>query len=257
MERIGESRLLLAHSDPEKLKRLRDVVEQAGYYICATATDGGEVIRQVRTQRPVLVVMDLALAYVDGLEVLRYLGRKEPQVKTLVLSSSGGNVLTRAIAAGACGVLCVPFADSLLLEEVKRLAWPEELELTEEMVDKQVVAIFANLRAPMNLKGYHYMREAINIAVNARGVASCHGMTEKIYAPIAQEYDATVSQVERAMRSFTQHVFAQAGRDMLERYFPGEDLEQGSLSNSKFITGIAGYICRQHRREQLRLRQWG
>src|SRR5258708_39799535 len=62
---------VLVVDDEPKLARLaRDYLEHAGYAVL-TAGDGPSAVQAARTRRPDLVILDLGLPGLDGLEVLR------------------------------------------------------------------------------------------------------------------------------------------------------------------------------------------
>lgn len=249
-------RLLVAHSDRDELSRLRLELERAGWQVCGTTEDGGQLLRMAWTMRPELVILDLALSGQSGLEVLGRLKEQDPQIKCLVLGAYCDEIYAEAIARGAAGVLSSPFSTARLLERVGQLLAPSVTEWTQERVEHMAQVIFANLRAPANLKGYRYMMEALGIVLRDRDLIARRNVFQELYEPIAGQYGATASQVERSMRSFTAHIFEKAERTMLERYLPMEDVARGRISNTRFLSAISGYIYRQNRREQLRSWWW-
>lgn len=257
MEREEVHSLVLAHGDREERSRLCLELERAGYTICGVADDGGKLFRLVRTQRPEMVLLDLSLSYMTGLEVLRQLKEMEPQVKCLVVGAFTEKTMAQALADGASGVLCAPFSNHLLLERVKEVLSHTGSELSEDEIETGCLTILTDLQAPTRFKGYRYMMDALNIVLHDRGLIARRNVIEELYQPIARTYNATESQVERAMRNLTRRIFARSSREMLERYLPWEYVERGSISNTKFIEAVTGYIFRQHRSEQLKNWWWG
>jgi DNA-binding NarL/FixJ family response regulator len=83
----------------------RDLAE-AGLEVVATASNGEEALRRAAAARPDVVVVDLRLPTMTGVEVTRELVRADPSVRVLVLSASGerDDVLA-AVKAGATGYL--------------------------------------------------------------------------------------------------------------------------------------------------------
>src|SRR5258708_33540941 len=66
----------------------RDLAE-AGYAVVATAADGAKALRVTAAARPDVVVLDLQLPDMSGVEVTRGLRATDPAVRVLVLSASG------------------------------------------------------------------------------------------------------------------------------------------------------------------------
>jgi DNA-binding NarL/FixJ family response regulator len=98
----------------------------AGHEVVATAADGGEAVRRAPAARPEVVVLDLQLPVLSGVEVTRALVAADPTVRVLVLSASGehGDVL-EAVKAGATGYLVKSASSSELLDAVARTALGE------------------------------------------------------------------------------------------------------------------------------------
>jgi two-component system cell cycle response regulator DivK len=67
-------RILVVEDNPLNLKLVRDVLEFAGYHVTAAQT-GEEGLRAARTEPPDLVLMDLQLPGIDGVETLQRLRR--------------------------------------------------------------------------------------------------------------------------------------------------------------------------------------
>ncbi|MGZ4596384.1 MAG: response regulator transcription factor, partial [Actinomycetes bacterium] len=103
----------------------RDLTE-AGHQVVATAGDGAEAVRRAPAARPEVVVLDLQLPELSGVEVTRALVAMDPAPHVLVLSASGehGDVL-EAVKAGATGYLVKSASRDELLSAVSRTAQGE------------------------------------------------------------------------------------------------------------------------------------
>src|SRR6202522_448300 len=83
----------------------RDLAD-AGYDVVATASDGAQALRVTGAARPDVVVLDLQLPDMSGVEVTRGLRAAHPAVRVLVLSASGEQQdVLDAVKAGAVGYL--------------------------------------------------------------------------------------------------------------------------------------------------------
>lgn len=100
----------------------RDLAE-AGYDVTATVGEGRQAIRVTRAARPHVVVLDLQLPDLPGVEVIRGLVAAEPDVRILMLSASGErrDVLD-AVKAGATGYLLKSADRAEFLDAVARTA---------------------------------------------------------------------------------------------------------------------------------------
>ncbi len=100
----------------------RDLAE-AGYDVVATAADGAQALRVAGAARPDVVVLDLQLPDMSGVEVTRGLRAAHPVVRVLVLSASGEQQdVLDAVKAGAAGYLLKSAARPEFLDAVRRTA---------------------------------------------------------------------------------------------------------------------------------------
>src|SRR6195256_4793155 len=100
----------------------RDLTE-AGYEVVATVADGAQALRVAGPARPDVVVLDLQLPDMSGVEVTRGLRAAHPAVRVLVLSASGEQQdVLDAVKAGAVGYLLKSAARPEFLDAVRRTA---------------------------------------------------------------------------------------------------------------------------------------
>ena len=100
----------------------RDLAE-AGHEVVATAGDGAEAVRRAPAARPDVVVLDLQLPKLSGVEVTRALVAMAHVPRILVLSASGEHEdVLEAVKAGATGYLVKSASREELLSAVARTA---------------------------------------------------------------------------------------------------------------------------------------
>jgi DNA-binding NarL/FixJ family response regulator len=100
----------------------RDLAE-AGYAVVATVGEGAQAVRVAAATRPDVVVLDLQLPDLSGVEVIRGLLAAHPPVRVLMLSASGEQQdVLDAVKAGATGYLLKSAARADFLDAVRRTA---------------------------------------------------------------------------------------------------------------------------------------
>ncbi|MCC3654552.1 response regulator transcription factor [Streptomyces sp. S07_1.15] len=95
----------------------------AGHTVVATAGDGPQAVRRARAARPDVLVLDLNLPGLPGVEVCRQLVGSQPGLRVLVLSASGEHAdVLEAVKSGATGYLLKSAGAGELLDAVARTA---------------------------------------------------------------------------------------------------------------------------------------
>jgi len=91
--------------------------------VVGEAADGLETLAQVQALRPDVVLLDMAMPNLGGLEVLRRIGKEWPQCKVLVLTQhEAPQVVLPALQAGAQGYLLKKASGSEVVQAVRSLA---------------------------------------------------------------------------------------------------------------------------------------
>lgn len=114
-------RVLLADDHQVLRDGLRALLNsEADMRVVGEAGTGGEAIRLVLEVQPDVVVMDLGMPGVSGLDAIREIRRQNPQIRVLVLSMhSGREVVMQAIKAGCDGYVPKSSAHTNLLRAIR------------------------------------------------------------------------------------------------------------------------------------------
>jgi DNA-binding NarL/FixJ family response regulator len=117
-------RLLIADDHTLVRQGLRRILEgQPGWEVVAETGDGREAVRLTAELRPDVVLLDIAMPHLNGVEAMQQIERRVPGVRVLVLSMySDEAYVTRAIRAGASGYLLKDSADTDLIKGITAVA---------------------------------------------------------------------------------------------------------------------------------------
>ncbi len=100
------TRLLLADDHRMLRDSLRRSLEEHGFDVVGEAGDGAEAVRLAQTLTPDVVLMDVSMPNLDGVEATRQIARVVPGSQIVMLTMhADGEVMARAIQAGAVGYL--------------------------------------------------------------------------------------------------------------------------------------------------------
>ena len=127
-------RILIVEDDRRIADLITKNLESAGYE-CRQASDGGRALAEFAQWKPVLVVLDLGLGGMDGLEVTRRI-RKESDVPILMVTArSGESDKLLGLELGADDYVTKPFSTAELTARVRALLRRSTGSVTERVLD--------------------------------------------------------------------------------------------------------------------------
>lgn len=115
---VAVATILVVDDEPRIVQLVRDYLEHGGFTVL-TASDGPTALRSARTGRPDLVVLDLGLPGLDGLDVARSL-RRDGEVPIIILSARTDETdKLVGLELGADDYLTKPFSPKELVARVR------------------------------------------------------------------------------------------------------------------------------------------
>jgi DNA-binding NarL/FixJ family response regulator len=116
-------RLILADDHPIVLDGLVQLFRvEPDFEVVARCRDGEEALREVRAQRPDVLVLDVRMPRLDGLAVLRTVRQEELGTRVVLLTAAvEEEQLVEALRLGVGGVVLKEMAPHLLLEAVREV----------------------------------------------------------------------------------------------------------------------------------------
>ena len=236
------------------------ILLQEDIVVTGIAEDGEEALKLIEDKKPDLVVLDMIMPKLDGLGVLERLNTMnlDTMPRIIVLSAVGHDKITqRAMSLGADYYIIKPFDLEVLAERIRQLvndgiySGDEKKAITyfdnsEVKINKiqstdmiaKITNIIHEIGIPAHIKGYMFLREAINLVVDDIGLLSA--VTKELYPSIGKKFNTTPSRVERAMRHAIDVAWSRGQIETINKIF-GYTIqnEKGRPTNSEFIAMVA------------------
>jgi AmiR/NasT family two-component response regulator len=154
-------RVLLAEDETIIRLDLRDLLERAGYEVCAEAKDGEEAIALARREQPDIAILDVKMPKLDGIDAARRILEERPIPIVMLTAYSQGELVSRAVEAGVFGYLVKPFREADLLPAIRAAsARHEELVALREEAQSLAEAL-ATRKVVERAKGLLMEREGL------------------------------------------------------------------------------------------------
>jgi AmiR/NasT family two-component response regulator len=127
-------RILIAEDETIIRLDLRELLENAGFEVCAEAKDGVEAVELAASEEPELAILDVKMPRLDGIDAARRILEDRPIPIVMLTAYGQDELVSRAVEAGVFGYLVKPFREADLLPAIKtaRARHDELTELREE-----------------------------------------------------------------------------------------------------------------------------
>ena len=123
-----QAAVLIAEDETIIRLDLRGQLEAAGYLVCAEARDGNEAVELARSTAPDIVLLDVKMPVLDGIEAARRILRERAVPILLLTAYTDAKLVRRAAEAGVFAYLVKPFDANELVPAIETaVARHEEL----------------------------------------------------------------------------------------------------------------------------------
>jgi len=137
-------KVLIAEDETLIRLDLRGMLEKAGLEVCAEARDGVEAVELAGAAEPDVVLLDVKMPRLDGIEAARRILEERPMPIVMVSAFTERSLVARAAEAGVFGYLAKPFREEDLLPAIATArARFEQLAEVREQVDSLAEALAA------------------------------------------------------------------------------------------------------------------
>ena len=255
---MGEISVAIADDNERILDLLGEIVcSDKELNLVGKVNNGEEMCQLIKEKQPDVVLLDLIMPKVDGLSVMDRINsdtemKRHPDF--IIVTAVGQERITEdAFKKGASYYIMKPFDNEVILDRIKSAGHSTHRDIrvrpvenakgtgTEMHLEARVTDMIHEIGIPAHIKGYHYLRDAIIMAVEDMDVLNA--ITKILYPTVAKMHQTTSSRVERAIRHAIEVAWSRGKLDTLDELF-GYTVSngKGKPTNSEFIALIADTI---------------
>ena len=205
---------------------------------CGQARDGVEALEALRREEPDVLLLDVVMPNMDGVDLLSELRAqslpKRPRV--IAISAFGQEHIAQTVLSqGADWFLIKPYRFDLLFHRIRALA-NQDKPNRNTSPDHRISRAVMELGIPTNSFGFSYLEQALTILLSHQGTCL---IGKDVYAAIAGPNRTTAQCVEKALRKAIRQTF-EADSEALHRILKLGGVENVKhLSNGRFLTLMA------------------
>ena len=101
---------------------IKDILSKNGYNVAGEAENGARAVEKYAEVKPDLVLMDITMPEMDGIQALKKIKEGDPGAKIIMCSAMGQQAMViESIQAGAKDFIVKPFQADRVLEAVKKV----------------------------------------------------------------------------------------------------------------------------------------
>lgn len=213
--------------------------------ITLEAYDGEEGIKVIEQNKDNidLIILDLIMPNKDGFYVLNEMEKRGINIKTIVATSYNAAEVIREVSEyGVSYYVLKPFDLEILEKRINDImnkqTSNDNIDFYSSNIQVSITKMLHELGIPSHIKGYQYIREAVNIIFEYPEIIG--GITKELYPTLAGKFNTTVSRVERAIRHAIEVSWNRGNIDFMEELFGySVDIDKAKPTNSEFMVTIA------------------
>ena len=233
-------KVLIADTDKDFCRLLSDRLTADGADAAYRAADGASALELCERVRPDVLILDLVLPKLDGLAVIERLKDTGSAPAVFVVSALyNDELVARCADMGVRFFTPKPCDVSELAVRIRQSVRPLPERCGREL-ESEIADILRELGVPAHVKGYHYLRRAIELASDDADILGA--MTKELYPAVAGAFSVTPQRVERDMRRAIEIAWRRCSPDARRIGFGAVSSRTGRPSNGEFIAAVADRI---------------
>lgn len=257
----------IVDDNQDNVLKLKNEFRKQGFYeVVGSAANGENCIKELSNKAVDVLVLDLIMPKMDGLEVLKQMKLHNIKAKNIIATTPYLNeVMIAALGEHHVDYMMLqPFEAATLIDKLnivqgfhQRRSYEEQItsnvidneekkRLMKIQLESEITEVLHEIGIPAHIKGYMYLRTAI--LETYLNVDFLGQITKVLYPEIARKYKTTASRVERAIRHAIEVAWNRGNIDAIDDIFGYTiSASKAKPTNSEFIAMISDKLRLEHR----------
>lgn len=243
-----DNKVLLATDDNFLASRCAHSLRAFNIELFTCQDDSAQIISTILSEEPHLVVFCGSSSEYDYLNIIDCVNTSSLAKKpffVVVVDSENNLTGIRKRSSSILAYLTKPIDYTTILTCVATYinittAMAEQQNANNTLLESTVTEVMFKLGIPANIKGYHYLRDALMLC--ATNLDYLHGITKSLYPDIASHFNSSPTRVERAIRHSIDVLWSQGNADVIHAYFGQRPTIRTKPTNSELIAVLADNI---------------
>ena len=187
-------------------------------YEVLTCPDGEQALAAAERFRPDVLVLDLLLAGIDGLTLIKHLKEREDCPRFIVTGRYFSNYMTTALERYQADALIMkPCTTQSVADHIEAVLSQnrEEIPVCPDPYD-YITSMLVRMGAPTSQQGFRFLRRGVMLMMED----PCQQLTKSLYPTLAAEFGTSATNVEKALRTTVYTAWLRRRDDIWRGYFP-------------------------------------
>ena len=253
---MNKIKLMIADESIEGAEAIKNYFKDLNnILVVGSFGDGNAVLNSLRVTEVDVLLVDLFMPFCDGMRVIEELKNNKDKYRTpkkiIVMTQFTSSFITNKLNQYNVDYVLAKPIDYVSLYQI--ITYNEKgvnnLETDNIDLDTEITTLLHEIGVPAHIKGYLYIREAINMVYD--NIDLLGAITKILYPEIAQKYCTTPSRVERAIRHAIEVAWIRGNVEAISEIFSYTiSYNKSKPTNSEFIAMIADKLRLEHKRKR-------
>lgn len=250
MENLVEA--VIVESDHEYRKLYIETVQSLGANVLSSSCDPIAALKIITEKQPKVLIMDIVLPGIDGIEYIRTIRSIAPATHIIVVTYLVNETIEKQCEdLGIARYVNKPMKADMISFIISQYIGFESIRKNVKSVSDVIAgvnedaleSILLELQLPFHIRGTLFTRCALRFMINQHMPFEKILITKEIYPTVAKECNTTPSKVERGIRYCVDYILENETMDIVSPDKYGVDIDGNhKLSNAKFLIILARHV---------------